>query len=268
MAGPRKKFALVLLKPSHYDDDGYVIQWLRSAIPSNTLAALYGLAVDSAERQILGPDVDIEITAYDETNTRIRPERIAKKIARADQGMVGLVGVQSNQFPRAMDIARRLRACGVQVCIGGFHVSGSLAMLPGLQPELVEAQNLGVSLFAGEAEGRLDEVLRDAWAGELKPLYNHMDDLPSLEGTPVPILPAQRIQRTTGHLTSFDAGRGCPFQCSFCTIINVQGRKSRRRSADDIEHIVRRNLAQGIDRFFITDDNFARNKDWEAVFDR
>src|SRR5579862_5570506 len=141
-------------------------------------------------------------------------------------------------------------------------------MLPGLQPELVEAQNLGISLFAGEAEGRLDEVLRDAWAGELKPLYNHMDDLPSLEGTPVPILPVQRIQRTTGHLTSFDAGRGCPFQCSFCTIINVQGRKSRRRSADDIEQIIRRNVAQGVNRFFITDDNFARNKDWEEIFDR
>jgi hypothetical protein len=264
----RKTFALVLIKPSHYDDDGYVIQWLRAAIPSNTLAALYGLALDSAERRILGDDVDIEITAYDETNTRIRPERIAKKIARAGGGMVGLVGVQSNQFPRAMDIARRLRACGTQVCIGGFHVSGTLAMLPGLQPELVEAQNLGVSLFAGEAEGRLDEVLRDAWAGALKPLYNHMDDLPSLEGTPVPILPAQRIQRTTGHLTSFDAGRGCPFQCSFCTIINVQGRKSRRRSADDIEQIIRRNVAQGINRFFITDDNFARNKDWEEIFDR
>ena len=63
-------------------------------------------------------------------------------------------------------------------------------------------------------------------------------------------------------------GRGCPFQCSFCTIINVQGRKSRRRSPDDVERIVRDNAAQGILRFFITDDNFARNKDWESIFDR
>ena len=70
-------------------------------------------------------------------------------------------------------------------------------------------------------------------------------------------------------MTSFDAGRGCPFQCSFCTIINVQGRKSRRRSPDDIEQLIRAELcAQGISRFFITDDNFARNKDWEAIFDR
>src|SRR6202022_3833147 len=55
---------------------------------------------------------------------------------------------------------------------------------------------------------------------------------------------------------------------SFCTIINVQGRKSRYRSADDIERIVRQNAAQNISRFFITDDNFARNKNWEPIFDR
>jgi radical SAM superfamily enzyme YgiQ (UPF0313 family) len=268
MAPPGKKFALILIKPSHYDDDGYVIQWLRSAIPSNTLAVLYGLALDCAERHVLGEDVAIEITALDETNTRIKPEKIARKIAAAGSGMVALVGVQSNQYPHAMDIARRLRACGTQVCIGGFHVSGTLAMLPAMPPELVEAQRLGVSLFAGEAEGRLEEVLCDAAKGALKPLYNYMDDLPGLEGVPPPMLPATRIKRTAGGISSFDAGRGCPFQCSFCTIINVQGRKSRYRSADDIEQLIRRNVAQGVNRFFITDDNFARNKDWEKIFDR
>src|SRR5262249_46738682 len=129
-------------------------------------------------------------------------------------------------------------------------------------------EGMGISLFAGEAEGRLDQVLRDAAAGRLKPLYNFMADLPGLEGAPTPMLPAVRVKRTAGEHTSFDAGRGCPYQCSFCTIINVQGRKSRRRSPDDIEQIVRANVAQGIKRFFITDDNFARNKDWEPIVDR
>ena len=92
--------------------------------------------------------------------------------------------------------------------------------------------------------------------------------MPSIEGTPIPILVANRVMRTAGGVTSFDAGRGCPYQCSFCTIINVQGRKSRRRSPDDIEQIVRANVAQGLHSFFITDDNFARNKDWEAILDR
>ena len=265
----KRRFLLFLIKPSHYDDDGYVIQWLRSAIPSNTLAALYGLAIDCRDRGVLGPDVSLEITALDETNTRIRPARIARAIRDAGGlGMVGLVGVQSNQFPHALDIARKLRAAGLQVCIGGFHVSGCLAMLPEMPDDLKQALDLGVSLFAGEAEGRLDVVLRDALAGRLQPLYNYMDDLPALEGAPPPMLPALRIERTGGRLTSFDAGRGCPFQCSFCTIINVQGRKSRYRSPDDIEAIIRSNLAQGIDHFFITDDNLARNRNWEAIFDR
>jgi radical SAM superfamily enzyme YgiQ (UPF0313 family) len=262
------EFCLVLVKPSHYDDDGYVIQWFRSAIPSNSLAALYGLARDCAERRVLGPDVNLTIHSYDETNTRIRPERLARMIEKAGSGVVFLVGVQSNQFPRALDLAKPLRERGIQVVIGGFHVSGTLSMLNGVDPDLDRARALGVSLFAGEAEGRLDEVLQDAQAGTLKPLYNYMGDLPGIEGTPIPLITALRAWRTAGGVTSFDAGRGCPFQCSFCTIINVQGKKSRRRSPDDIEQIVRVNVAQGLHSFFITDDNFARNTDWEKILDR
>jgi radical SAM superfamily enzyme YgiQ (UPF0313 family) len=179
-----------------------------------------------------------------------------------------LVGVQSIQFPRALDIARPLRARGIQTAVGGFHVSGTIAMLDERDPDVRRAEEMGVALFAGEAENRLDEVLRDALAGRLKPLYNFMNDLPGIEGAPTPILPAARINRTIGGLTSFDAGRGCPYQCSFCTIINVQGRKSRRRTPDDVEAIVRANIAQGVHTFFITDDNFARNKDWEPILDR
>jgi radical SAM superfamily enzyme YgiQ (UPF0313 family) len=260
-----RRFRLYLIKPSHYDDDGYVIQWLRSAIPSNSLAVMHGLAEDCRARGALGGDFDI--VAMDETNTRVRPEKIAAEMAEGG-GLVCLVGVQSNQFPRALDIARRLRAAGVQVAIGGFHVSGCLAMLPEMPADLREAQALGVSLFAGEAEGRLEAVLADANAGTLKPLYNFMHDLPSLDGAPIPILSPSLVSRTAGLVTSFDAGRGCPFQCSFCTIINVQGRKSRFRSADDVEAIVRANLANGVDHFFITDDNLARNRNWEPIFDR
>ncbi len=263
-------FTLYLIKPSHYDDDGYVIQWLRSAIPSNTLAVMHGLADDCRARKILGEDIEVTINSIDETNTRVRPERIAADIAAAGgRGLVCLVGVQSNQFPHAMDLARRFRTAGAQVAIGGFHVSGCIAMLPELPSDLREAQSLGVALFAGEAEnGRLDVVLRDAFEGRLTPLYNYMNDLPGIENAPAPFLPAALVKRTAGTVTSFDAGRGCPFQCSFCTIINVQGRKSRYRTPDDIERIVRANLAVGIDHFFITDDNLARNKNWEAIFDR
>ncbi|MEJ0074094.1 MAG: radical SAM protein [Alphaproteobacteria bacterium] len=246
-----------------------MIQWFRSVMPSNSLAALYGLAIDAAKRQVLGPDVEIDVLPIDETNTRVRPKDIIADMARhGGFGLVGLVGVQSNQFPRAVDIARPLRAAGVPVVIGGFHVSGCLSMLPGIQPDLQAAIDLGISLFAGEAEARLDDLLRDAVSATMKPIYNYLDDLPSIEGAPIPFLPAEHVKRTAGNYSTFDAGRGCPYQCSFCTIINVQGRKSRRRSPDDVEHIIRANWAEGTRRFFITDDNLARNKDWEPILDR
>jgi hypothetical protein len=270
--GPRsqRRFQLVLIKPSHYDADGYVIQWIRSSIPSNSLAAVYALASDAAQRHMLGANVGVDITVMDETNTRVRIKDIVALFRRYDGfGMVGLVGVQSNQFPRALDIARPLREAGIGVVIGGFHVSGCIAMLPEMQADLQTALDMGCSLFAGEAEeGRLDKVMQDAAAGALAPIYNHMDALPALEATPTPFLPPRNLRRTTNHYASFDAGRGCPYQCSFCTIINVQGRKSRRRSPDDIERLIRQHLQYGFRWFFVTDDNFVRNKDWEPIFDR
>ncbi|MBK6750837.1 MAG: radical SAM protein [Acidobacteria bacterium] len=264
----KKRFALVLVKPSHYDDDGYVIQWFRSAIPANSLACLYGLALECAEEKVLGPETEIVTSAFDETNTVINIEKIIELVRAGDNGMVMLVGVQSNQFPRALDIARPLHEMGIKVAIGGFHVSGTMAMLEHRDPYVQQALDMGVTLFAGEAEGRLGNVLVDAAMEALPPIYNFMGDLPNIEGVATPLLPAERVHLTAGATTSFDAGRGCPFTCSFCTIINVQGRKSRRRSPDDIERIVRANVGQGLHSFFITDDNFARNKDWEVILNR
>ncbi|MFL6934126.1 MAG: radical SAM protein, partial [Xanthobacteraceae bacterium] len=213
---PKRRFQLVLIKPSHYDDDGYVIQWVRAFIPSNTLGVLYSLANDSARRGVLGPDTAIDITVIDEINARVNTAQLLSLFRRHDGfGLVALVGVQSNQFPRALDIARPFRAAGVPVIVGGFHVSGCLAMLPELQADLKAALDLGVSLFAGEVEGRMDGILQDAANQTLQPIYNYLSDLPSIEDEPTPILPAEHLRRTIQHIGAFDAGRGCPFQCSF-----------------------------------------------------
>jgi len=265
---PQRTFEIVLVKPSRYDDDGYVVQWYSSILPSNSLASVYALLAQCAESKVLGPDVDIRIEAWDECNTVIDVDKVARRIKRAGSGFVGLVGVQSNQYPRALDLARRFRAAGVPVLIGGFHVSGCISMLPKLPPDLQEALDLGITLFAGEGEGRMAALLRDIDQGTLKPIYNFISDLPDMAAAVTPILPRVVVERVSGHYASFDAGRGCPFQCSFCTIINVQGRKSRHRTADDVEAIVRANAALGITRFFVTDDNFARNRNWEPILDR
>ncbi|MBI3805784.1 MAG: radical SAM protein [Nitrospirae bacterium] len=242
---------------------------MRSAIPSNTMACLYTITEQVRTSGRLGADVDLAIDVYDEINQRIPVQKIIQQLkAPNESGVICFAGVQSNQFPRSIDLARPFRAAGLTVMIGGFHVSGCLSMLKELPEDLKAAMDEGITLVAGEVEERMGDLLEDALHGRLKPLYNFMKDLPSLEGQPMPILPVETVTRVVGNMTTFDAGRGCPFECSFCTIINVQGRKSRWRTADDVEAIIRENHRRGLNCYFITDDDFARNRNWEAILDR
>lgn len=107
MIGPSTtRFHVELIKPSHYDDDGYVVQWPKAWIPSTSLVSLFALTRQVTRDKIL-------VNAYDETNTRIPVEKIVRRIREAGgNGILCMVGVQSNQYPRAMDLARRFREAG------------------------------------------------------------------------------------------------------------------------------------------------------------
>ena len=139
---------------------------------------------------MLGPDVSFDIEAIDEMNTRIDiPRLIARMREHARFGLVALdLALQSNQHPRALDIARPFRGAGIQVAIGGFHVSGCLSMLdaaPAVEPDA--CREMGITMFGGrEAEGRFEGVLRDAADGQLQSVYNFLNDLPDLDATPEP----------------------------------------------------------------------------------
>jgi radical SAM superfamily enzyme YgiQ (UPF0313 family) len=135
--------------------------------------------------------------------------------------------------------------------------------------ELAQAMQSGIALFAGEAEQqRFDHVVIDASRGRMKPLYDYSNDLPDLNDQPLPYIRKEHVERCLTKVASIDLGRGCPFNCSFCCIINVQGRKSRSRSVAALDKAVRYNNAIGAKTMFITDDNFARNKHWEAFLDK
>ena len=82
---PQKTFRIVLIKPSHYDDDGYVIQWWRSTIPSNSLASVHGLLTDCDANKVLGSDVDIAFDAIDECNTIVDVKRVVADIRAASR---------------------------------------------------------------------------------------------------------------------------------------------------------------------------------------
>ncbi len=268
-SGGRRPFRVVLIKPSRYDDEGYLVSWFRSAFPNPSLACLHGITTAVAASGRLGPDVDVSIDVFDEANRPAPVRSVVRELqAPGVRGVVCLVGVLSTQVPRALDLARAFRKAGLPVLMGGPHVGGSLSMPEVPDRDLDVATELGVTLVAGEVEKRLGDVLEDALHGRLKPLYDFLGDRPDLRGTAWPFLPPLSRARTLGRIATFDAGRGCPFACTFCTVISVQGHESRCRSADDVEAIVRANLSTGARRFFVTDDNFARNRNWEEILDR
>ena len=103
--------------------------------------------------------------------------------------------------------------------------------------------------------------------GELKPLYNFLEPTPDLSTPPIPMIHKQYLRRFVyKQFGTIDCGRGCPFSCSFCSIINVQGRKMRMRDPEAIAQAIKENYRQaGIMFYFFTDDNFARNKKWREI---
>ena len=265
-----KRFHVVLIKPSKYDEDGYVISWFRGVLVSNSMAMMNALTEQAEHDKVLGPDVEIITHFYDETVRRIPVKRLVREVqSGVDRAVVCMVGVQTNQFTRAVDLGKEFIACGLNVMVGGFHVSGSIQMLPRVPDEIQEGIDAGITMVAGEVENRWSELLKDAYSNSLKPLYNFLNDQPSLEGAVVPFTSKENLSfNGDSRQTSFDAGRGCPFKCSFCTIINVQGNAMRGRTPDDIEALIKRNQAQDMRGFFITDDNFARHPRWEEIVDR
>ena len=94
-------FYVFLVRPSKYDDEGFVIHHWRAVVPSNSLACLYGLTEDVRQRRALG-EVDLRIYVVDEAVDKMPSERIFRLNRRTgERVLVCLVGVQTNQVCRA-----------------------------------------------------------------------------------------------------------------------------------------------------------------------
>jgi radical SAM superfamily enzyme YgiQ (UPF0313 family) len=181
--------------------------------------------------------------------------------------VAALVGVQSNQFARASDMAKSLTALGIKTLIGGFHVSGIISMFGEPTPEIRELMDIGVTVVHGEAEDRWESILSDVLAGREKSLYV-MEGFPDISCQPMPE-PDQRYMKKFAlpFMGTVDCSRGCPFNCNFCTVVNVQGRSMRSRSAEHLLAAIRKNFDRSINEYFFTDDNFSRNPEWERILD-
>jgi hypothetical protein len=277
---PIRKLVVVLVEVTKYDKEGYLIQFHKGVLPCNTLAAMWSLT----EAAFASPELEgllCRVIAFDERTMRgrIDARRIMKAYSAPDtRVVVGLVGVQTNMFPRARQLALEFKAEGATAVIGGFHISGSITMLhdgsddskipcPRVMPlECAELMDQGVILFHGEAEATWHQVLADIVRGEAKPLYR--GGRPALAAAPLPEYPPDYFKSFFARMHTLDTGRGCPFTCSFCTIINVQGHDPRYRSVEGIVNRVRRAChEERKPHFFFTDDNFARNPYWKDILE-
>jgi len=262
-----RELNIALIRPTNYTDDGYPIKTRVGVIRSNTLTQMGTLARDLVNYPFF-TGVSLKVRLIDEATERVPVKEILRgSMAPGVKSIVMLVGVQSNQYPRALDIASWFLPHGIPVLIGGFHVSGMLAMV-GLTADLRGALSKGIILVAGEVEGgRLPTIVEDVLRRRAAPLYNFLSPTVDLVGLPTPRLTRDDLKRFASPFSTIDTGRGCVFTCDFCTIINVQGRTMRYRDPQQVVDFVWKSYHEaGVSHCFFTDDNLARNPLWRELF--
>jgi hypothetical protein len=263
-----RELDVTLVRATNYTDDGYPIKMKVCVIRSNTLTQMATLTRDIVNDPFFA-GIRVNVRTVDEAYENVpRKEIVKRSKERGVRAIVMLVGVQSNQFPRAQDVASWFLPYDIPVLIGGFHVSGMLAMI-GETDDLKKAESKGIVLVAGEVEnGRLPAVLKDVIRGNPKPLYNFLSPTPDITNLPIPRLTKADFKKSASRFATIDTGRGCVFNCDFCTIINVQGRTMRCRDPKQVGEFVRQSYHEaGVTHCFFTDDNIARNPRWRELFD-
>jgi hypothetical protein len=210
-----RELDITLIRPTNYTDDGYPIQMRVGVIRSNTLTQMGTLARDLVSYPFFA-GLPVNVRLIDEAIQRVPAKEITRRSREPGvKTIVMLVGVQSNQFPRAKDIASWFLPQGIPVMIGGFHVSGMLAMV-GLTSDLRDAMCRGMVLVAGEVEGeRLPAVVEDVLRGRAEPLYNFLNPTPDLSNIPTPRLTKADLGGFASPYSTIDTGRGCVFACDF-----------------------------------------------------
>jgi len=191
------------------------------------------------------PD-DVEVTFVDENLQTIDYDESID--------IVGISMMLTIQVKRGWAIADEYRKRGITVIFGGIA-----SML-----HAEETATHGDSVFLGEAEGRMEELIEDFKAKRLKPVYNYLADQP-----PIALVGTARRDLLHADLYNYKgvqmvdlvhASRGCHFNCYPCAVSYLGGRKFRPRPID-------KTIAEigSIDnnRLFIVDNSLAQNTQWE-----
>ena len=167
---------------------------------------------------------------------------------------VGISMMLTIQVKRGWEIARIYRQKGIKVIFGGIATM--------LHAE--ETMQHADAVFIGEAEGKMEAVFEDFKKGQLKPLYDYLDDRPPIEtvGTARRDILKRDLYNYKGiqMVDLVHASRGCRFHCYPCAVAYLGGKQFRPRPLDRVVEEM-----AGIDnnRLFLVDNSLAQDTQWE-----
>ena len=252
MTGPRLR--VVILKPSKYGEDGFVERFRWGFMPNGTVPHLRSMT----PTRVGG--LSCEVHTVDEY---VHTDLEYLSLLRGEAGtatLLALVGVQSHQLHRALDLAAHARERGVACAVvGGPH------------PMTCDTSTLhgrGVSFSLAEAEVVWTEILEDAARGELRPVYGAGQRWAPRLDTPVVQPPSRReLRRYVIPMLGVYPARGCPYACNFCSVIKVAGRQVRSEPVETTLATLRAARAAGVRFVMFTSDNFNKFPEVRALLE-
>jgi len=245
---------VVIIKPSKYGISGHVERFRRGFMPNATVPYIRSMTPASID------GVDIQVFAVDEY---VQTDLAYLDLIRNPDTptLLALVGVQSHQFQRSLDLAAFAKVHGVRHCvIGGPHP---------MTCDTSVHQNHGVSFALSEAETIWESILRDAVHGELEPVYGGDRRWADQVRPPVLMPPSRRdMRRYVNPMLGIYPARGCPFTCNFCSVIKIAGRQMRSQPVETTIESLRAAKRSGVRLVMFTSDNFNKYSEARELLER
>jgi radical SAM superfamily enzyme YgiQ (UPF0313 family) len=236
---------ILLITPDKTPDTGYA-QMLQNKErlqgPATKLRAVMA-PVELATLAAVTPS-EFEVDLWDEAvRGKITPETDLGK----EYEIAGVTGYLAHVV-RMQEICREFRRRGVLTVAGGPAVSGSPERFRGTFDVI----------FLGEAEYTWPQFLREWAEGKHISEYRQIER-PDIADSPVPHWDKVQDVDTAYVTGGVQTTRGCPFDCEFCDVIHLFGRRPRHKPIPAVLEEIKTLEKLGVRRIFFCDDNFYGN---------
>lgn len=218
---------IYFIQPTQYAEDGNLCKQKKINLPGLAFPLLASYTPKNW-------DVQLSIEVVDEIDYNSNANIIA-------------IGTMGHAIFRGAEIAQEFKKRGKIVVMGGYMASIAYE----------ETLKYVDSVVVGDAETSYPMMLKDfEETGKLKPIYNH--PIKELKNLPLPRYDLL-TQKPIGNMLPVQAGRGCSFQCSFCSIACLYEGKYMFRPVDEVIRDIKAIKDLGFNRFYLIDDNIVSN---------